>query len=508
MVTKIEVPPHDEHNQKLVDNVHPPSWVNPKPEGKYNLVAIGAGSAGLVSSIVAANLGGKVALIERHLMGGDCLNYGCVPSKALIRAARAAAEVRDAHEYGVNVPDGVTVDFHKVMIRMRELRARIAPHDSAERFRDLGVDVFLGQGTFTGPNTIQVGDQTLHFKKAVIATGARAFALPIPGLAEAGFLTNETIFSLTELPKRLAVIGSGPIGCEMAQSFARFGSQVHLLEREGQILTREDQDAAQVVQKAMVKDGIDLIFDSKIDRVDTDGDDKVVHFTQDGAARSVRVDAILVGVGRVPNVDGLGLDAAGVKYSERHGVDVDDNLRTSNPNIFAAGDICLKYKFTHTAGETAGIVIQNALFPGPKAKVSALTVPWCTYTDPEIAHVGMYEKDAADKGIEIDTFEFPLHENDRSILESDDEGFVKVHVKKGTDKIVGGTIVAKHAGEMISELSLAIVSGTGLGGIAKTIHPYPTQAEAIRSAANAWRKTTLTPFKAKIVSKLLAWARR
>ena len=298
------IDPWDEHNQKTIANVHPNDWVNPEPRGRYNLVVLGAGTAGLVSAIGSAGLGAKVALIEKDLLGGDCLNVGCVPSKALIRASRAAADVRAAGAYGVNVPDGVTVDFPKVMERMRRLRARISNNDSAHRFQSKGVDVFIGKGTFTGPDRIEVDGETLRFSKAVIATGARAAAPPIPGLKEAGYLTNETVFSLTELPQRLIVIGAGPIGCELSQAFARFGSEVHLLEAVDQILIREDKDAAQRVEKALVHDGVKIITACNVKTVSKRGDDKVVELECGGECREVVVDEILVGVGRAPNVEG------------------------------------------------------------------------------------------------------------------------------------------------------------------------------------------------------------
>ncbi len=498
--------PEDEHNRRLIENVHPPDWTNPTPSGRYNMVVIGAGTAGLVAAVGAAGLGAKVALIERHMMGGDCLNVGCVPSKSLISAARRAAQVRDAADFGVHVPDGVRVDFGAVMERMRKLRADISPNDSAARFRDLGVDIYLGGGRFTGPGTIEVGGQTLQYKKAVIATGARAVVLPIPGLAEADPLTNETLFSLTELPKRLAVIGSGPIGCEMAQSFARFGSQVTLIELDPHILMREDEAAAAVVQKAFEKDGIEMLFEAKTTSVEVEGDDKVLHYEIDGKPQTLRVDEILVGVGRAPNVDGLGLESVGVEFDERKGVTVDDTLRTTNSDIFAAGDICSQYKFTHTADFLARIVIQNALFKGRK-KTSALTVPWSTYTEPEIAHVGMYEKDAREAGIDVDTYVQEFADVDRAILEGDTEGFVKIHVKKGSDEIVGATIVGPHAGDMISELTTAMVGKVGLGTLASVIHPYPTMAEAIRKAGDQYNRTRLTPFVKGLFEKWLSWTR-
>ena len=503
------IEPWDEHNQQTVANLHPHDWVNPEPAGRYNLVVLGAGTAGLVSAIGAAGLGAKVALIEKDLMGGDCLNVGCVPSKALIRASRAAADVRAAPAYGVTVPDGVAVDFPQVMARMRRLRARISNNDSAHRFQREGVDVFIGKGTFTGPDRIEVDSKTLRFSKAVIATGARAAAPPIPGLTDAGYLTNETVFSLTELPMRLIVIGAGPIGCELAQAFARFGSEVHLLEAADQILIREDQDAAECVEKALVRDGVKIITGCQVKAVSRRGDEKVVELECGGERQEVAVDEILVGVGRAPNVEDCGLEAAGVAFDPRTGVVIDDTLLTSNPRILAAGDCCFRYKFTHTADALARIVIQNALFGFPfmKKKASALTIPWCTYTDPEIAHVGMYEKDAKAKGIPVTTFVQELADVDRAILDGEEEGFIKLHVKTGSDSILGATLVARHAGETLSELTLAITAGIGLGTIAGTIHPYPTQAECVKRAADAFNRTRLTPTVKWLFARWLAWNR-
>lgn len=500
------VTPGDEHNQRLLSNVHPPDWANPTPAGRYNLVVIGAGTAGLVTAAGAAGLGARVALVEKHLMGGDCLNVGCVPSKALLRAARAYAAVRDARAFGVEVGDGVRVDFPAVMERMRRLRALISPNDSVQRFRELGVDVFLGKGQFTGRDAVQVGDDTLRFKKAVIATGARAAAPPIPGLSEVDYLTNETIFSLTELPPRLAVIGAGPIGCEMSQAFARFGSRVSLLEAQSHILSREDADAARLVQESLGRDGVELLTESKIVEVRQQGDEKVVVYERSGERHEAAVDQILVGVGRAPNVEGLNLEAVGVDYDQRAGVTVDDHLRTTNPRIFAAGDICFPYKFTHTADFQARIVIQNALFFG-RAKASALTIPWCTYTEPEVAHVGLYAEQAIKQGMLIDTFTQSFADVDRAILDGEPEGFVRIHVRRGTDKIVGATIVGAHAGDMISEISLAIVGGLGLKTIAGTIHPYPTQAEAIRKVGDQYNRTRLTPRVKKLFATFMAWTR-
>ncbi len=501
--------PQDEHNQVLGSNTHPPDWTNPTPADRYNLVVIGAGTAGLVTAAGAAGLGAKVALIERHYLGGDCLNVGCVPSKCIIRSSRAAAELRDAHRFGIGRPDDVQVDFAAVMERMRRIRSHISHHDSVQRFTELGVDVFLGNARFTGPETVEVDGQPLHFRKAVIASGARAVAPhpPIEGIEEAGYLTNETVFSLTRRPERLAVIGAGPIGCELAQTFQRLGCQVLLFHNGDHILNREDADAAAIVQRQFLREGIQLVLDSSLPRVTTDNGRKVIHFEAGGNVDSAAVDEILVGAGRAPNVDSLNLQGVGVEFHPFRGVVVNDYLQTTNPRIFAGGDVCMDWKFTHAADAAARIIIQNALFYKSR-KLSSLIMPWATYTDPEIAHVGMYERDAEARGVAIDTYTREFREVDRALADGEEEGFVKIHVRKGTDKIVGGTIVARHAGEMISEITLAMAGKVGLGTIANVIHPYPTQAEAIKQTGDAFNRTRLTPWVKRIFQRWLAWSRR
>jgi pyruvate/2-oxoglutarate dehydrogenase complex dihydrolipoamide dehydrogenase (E3) component len=507
MAEKAMIYPDDIHNRRLAANVHPPDWVNPEPRGRYNLVVIGAGTAGLVAAAGAAGLGAKVAIIERHLMGGDCLNVGCVPSKGLIRASRAIFDARNGEEFGVRQGERIEFDFGTAMERMRRLRADISHHDSARRFRDeLGVDVFIGEGSFSGPDSVEVEGKRLYFKSCAICTGARAGAPPIPGITEAGYLTNETVFSLTSLPPRLAVIGGGPIGCELAQAFARFGSRVTIIEYMGHLLAREDADAAQVVQRSMVRDGIGLCLKAKIAGVSRRGDEKVISVEHDGAMREIAVDEILVGIGRAPNIEGLNLEAAGVAYDPKQGVRVDEYLRTTNPRIYAAGDICSPYKFTHSADAQARIVIANALFMG-RQKTSDLVIPWCTYTDPEIAHVGMYERDALEKGIGVTTLTVPLSDVDRAVVDGETEGFARVHLKRGTDRIIGATIVARHAGEMINEFTLAMTSGRGMPAIGRAIHPYPTQAEVVKRLADAYNRTRLTPLVKKVLKAWLSWRR-
>ena len=486
------------HNQALLRQVQPSDWVNPEPAERYHLVVVGAGTAGLVSAAGAAGLGAKVALVERRLLGGDCLNYGCVPSKAIIRPARAWHGARRVAEDFSGPEVAGKGDFYAVMERMRRLRAEISRHASAQRFDGLGIDVFIGNGRFVASDAVEVDGKRLRFRRAIIATGARPFIPPIPGCDKGCYLTNETIFNLTELPTRLGVIGAGPIGCELSQSFARFGSRVTLFDMAPHVLVREDADAAEIVQQSMLRDSIDLELGVKVLRVDNTPAGKVIHFEKEGQTRETTVDKLLVAVGRTPNADGIGLEAAGVEFNKQ-GVVVNDRLQTSNKKIFAVGDVASAYKFTHTADALARIAIQNSLFFF-RAKASDLVVPWCTYTSPEIAHVGMYEKDAREKGFEVDQLTIPLTDVDRAVLDGADEGFLRLYIQKGKDRILGATLVAEHAGDILGELSLAVTAGVGLNAIAGVIHAYPTQAEVIKKAADTWRRGKLTPLAKRVFS--------
>jgi len=492
-------------DRELAASVAPADWHPPKPSGRYNLVVLGAGPAGLVCAVGAAGLGAKVALIEKHRLGGDCLNYGCVPSKALLRCSKAIGELRRAAEFGVNINGALEVDFPAVMERMRRLRASIGHHDSAERFQKLGVDVFFGEPRFTGPDMVAVGEQTLNFARAVVATGARASLPPIPGLAEIGALTNETVFNLTELPRRLIVIGAGPIGCELAQSFQRFGSQVQLVDIVPGVLPRDDPEAAAVVRRALEADGLQLHLGVKPTRAERDGNERHLLIEANGQTVTLTGDAILVAAGRQPNTENLGLDAAGIRYGKT-GVEVNDYLQTSNPNIYAAGDISSPFKFTHAADALARIVIRNALFFG-RAKASQLVIPWATYTDPEVAQVGLTAREAQEKGIEVQTFKVSLGDVDRGVLDGDTAGFATVHVRKGKDEIIGATLVAAHAGDLIAEMALAMTKGLGLSALAGTIHSYPTQTEVWKKLGDAYMRTKLTGFTSGALKKLLQWRR-
>jgi pyruvate/2-oxoglutarate dehydrogenase complex dihydrolipoamide dehydrogenase (E3) component len=504
--SSIRIEPDDEHNRKLVGYVHPSDWKNPTPSGPYDLVAIGAGTGGLITSLLASTLGARVALVERHLMGGDCLNVGCVPSKAVIRAGEVAHEARAASALGLQLPDQ-TLDFGAAMERMRSIRARIAREDSAERYtREFGVDVYFGSARFTSPRALEVDGVTLEFRRAVIATGARASAPPIPGLADAGYFDNESIFTLTERPRRLAVLGGGPIGCELAQAFRRLGCEVSIYESMAQVLSREDADAARIVQASLEREGVELVLGCKVERVERRGSERWLHISDPKRGeRQVAADAILVSVGRAPNIEDLGLERAGVEH-DRNGVRVDDFLRTTQKRIFAVGDVCMQWKFTHAADAAAKIAVQNALFalgPFGRRRVSQLVMPWCTYTDPEIAHVGLYERDAREQGIEIDTYQVPIERANRAVTDGQEEGLVKIHVRKGTDRIVGATLVARHAGELITQLTLAIARQVGLSAFTQLIYPYPTQGEAIKAAAGLHARTRLTPTSRRVLGLLL-----
>jgi pyruvate/2-oxoglutarate dehydrogenase complex dihydrolipoamide dehydrogenase (E3) component len=491
----------DAHDERRLSLVHPPEWVDPVAKDKYDLVVLGAGTGGLVCAAGAAGLGARVALVEENLMGGDCLNVGCVPSKALIAAARSWHTVRSAEAFGGPAAAG-DGDFEAAMTRMRRLRADLSPIDSAGRFTQLGVDVFLGRGRFTAPDQLEVNGQRLRFRRAVVATGARPTAPPIPGLADVEYLTNETVFSLTSLPQWLVVLGAGPIGCELAQAFARLGSTVTLLDQAPRVLPREDPDAAAVLARALVADGVRLELGVAIERIErveeSDG------FVRVGGGRGndrieIVGDTLLVATGRAPNVDGLGLESAGVAF-ERSGITVNDRLRTTNRRIFAVGDVCSPHQFTHAADFQARLVLANALFFG-RGRESRLVYPRCTYTSPEVAHVGLTPEEAAERGLEVQTITIPFRDVDRAVLEGEEEGFLRVHLKKGSDRILGVTIVDGAAGELISEAAAAITNSLGLSKLGRTIHPYPTRAEAYRKAADVWRRGRLTPG----VRRLMDW---
>jgi pyruvate/2-oxoglutarate dehydrogenase complex dihydrolipoamide dehydrogenase (E3) component len=480
----------DDANHALESLVRPPGWRNPQSQGTYDLVVIGGGTAGLVSAVGAAGLGARVALVERGRLGGDCLNTGCVPSKAILRTARAIGELHRAERLGFHVT-GVDIDFQAVMRRMRQRRAGLAVNDSAQRLTRLGIQVFFGDAAFASAREIAVGSQTLRFMRAVIATGSRPAVPPIDGLSNTPYLTNETVFDLTERPDRLLVVGGGAIGCELSQAFARLGSRVTVFDQARRVLMNDDPDASILVQRALASDGVQFELGTIITRVSRPDDTPIVHFRRspDGSQEQLAGDRLLVATGRATNVEGLDLARAGI-HAGTHGVVVDDRLRTSNRRVYAAGDVCSRFQFTHVADASARIVIQNALFFGRRT-ASALTIPWCTYTDPEVAHVGLSAEDAEQRRPEVQTISVPLSDVDRAVLDEEEQGFVRVHHSRG--RLLGCTIVATHAGEMIGQVSDAIARGATLNDFAATIYAYPTQVEALRKAGDAYRRTRLTP---------------
>jgi len=496
------IEPLDKANQRLIDAVHPPSWINPQPRKIYDLVVIGGGTAGLVSAIGAAGLGARVALVERGLLGGDCLNVGCVPSKALLRSARAIGEAHRAATLGIRV-GAAEAEFGVVMQRMRERRADISPHDSAERLRQAGVDVFFGLGRFSSDRTVSVDGQILRFNRAVIATGGRPTAPPIAGLDQIGYLTNENVFWLTDLPRRLLIIGAGPIGCELAQAFARFGAAVTVFDQASRVLPNEDPDAAAIVHRRLTEDGITFHLDVRLIEAAENADGVRLRYEHTSESTDAVGDRILVAAGRAPNIDTIGVDAAGVRVSKQ-GVIVNDRLQTSNPRVYAAGDVCSRFKFTHAADAMARVVIQNALFFGHR-RASALVIPWCTFTDPEVAHVGSYEAEARDQGRRVETITIPASEVDRAIVDDERNGFVRVHHERG--RLLGCTIVAAHAGEMIGEAAYALTHHGTLSDLSSTIHPYPTHIEALRMAGDAYRRSRLTPRVRRWLERYFRWTR-
>lgn len=489
-------------DEALVAAVHPAHWLTPTPPACYDLVVIGGGTAGLVAAAGAAGLGARVALVERHLLGGDCLNVGCVPSKALLHAARVVQGARAGAAYGLRAADALP-DFGAVMTTLRARRAHLARHDAAARFRDLGVDVFLGAARFAGTDRVEVAGTTLRFARAVIATGARAAAPLVPGLADAGYLTHETVFGLVDRPRRLIVIGAGPIGCELAQAFCRLGSEVTVLARDPGLLPKEDRDAAAIVERRLAAEGVRFELGVELVGALRRGADKVVVYRRGDQTHEVAADELLVAVGRAANIEGLDLEAARVEF-DRKGVTVDDRLRTSNRRIFAAGDVCSPYQFTHAADAMARLVLRNALFFG-RARASALVIPWATCTSPEVAHVGVSAAAAAARG--LTTHAVALADVDRAFLEDDTEGFVRIHAdRKG--RIHGATIVAANAGDLIGEVALAMTHGLGLGALSSTIHPYPTRAEALRKLGDAYQRTRLTPRVKRWLARIIRWRRR
>lgn len=533
-----QVWPLDEYNTNLLNNVHPPSWKDPNAHNKdgsytYDMVVIGGGTGGLITAAGSAGVGARVAMIEAHMLGGDCLNVGCVPSKAIIHSAKLVHTLRGdmdhLEEAGISVdPGAVKVDFEKVMERIRKLRSGISNHDSAERYsQDLGVQIFLGRAKFSSPTTVEVNGKTLTFKRAVVATGGYPALLPIAGLKELHdkataweptsaprplVMTNETVFNMTKQPKNMLVIGAGVIGLELAQAMQRLGTTVTVLGRSGRVLPKEDEDLAQVVKDQMIKDGVNFRLDvseyKKVELTGTvrdNGYPEMILIVQEKGNNELTefiFDALLVAAGRRPNVAGIDLEAAKIDYDVKKGLLVNDNLQTTNPRVFGVGDCCSEFKFTHAADFMARAVIRNALFLG-KEKTSELLIPYATFTSPEIASVGLYESDLKAKGIEFRIYEKHFKDNDRAKLDSKTAGMVRFRVDAKSDKILGASIVGEGAGNMISEVTLAMQSGTGLGALAAVIHPYPTTAESIRQAGDLYNKARLTTTVKKLLRGII-----
>jgi pyruvate/2-oxoglutarate dehydrogenase complex dihydrolipoamide dehydrogenase (E3) component len=499
-----------------------------KGEGTYNVVVIGAGTAGLVTAAGTAGLGGRVALIERNKMGGDCLNFGCVPSKALISSARLIQQIRESEKWGLNRQEPQFA-FEKIFERMRARRAKIAPNDSQERFESLGVDVFRGEVHFVSPNEIEVfaspspqsspsgrggcaapGEgQRVRAKNFVIATGSRATIPKIDGIDSVPFFTNESIFDeLRTAPKSIIILGGGPIGCELAQMFGRLGVKVTVVQRNAQLLPREDRDVADFLERFLISEGVRVIKKAEARSVTKNSDGTIalqLLDPQSSAQSETRLvaDTLLVAIGRTPNFRKLDLKVAGVEAGDQ-GIHVNAFLQTSQPHIYAVGDVIGPFQFTHMADAQARVVVRNILMPFQflRQRMDYSVVPWSTYTDPEVAHVGLSEGDAQNKGTAYDLFRIELADVDRAVVESEDLGFAKILTAKGSDKILGATIVGPHAGDLLHEFVLAMKAGIGLGTIGSTIHAYPTLAELARKAGDKYNKTRLTPNAKKIFSWL------
>ena len=472
--------------------VRPEDWQNPAPKGLYDLAIVGAGPAGVAAAECAARLGFSVALIERNRMGGNSLNVGTVPSKTVIRTAHVYSSARRADEFCAPLLNQPAVAFAAVMERMRGIRTRIADYQSVRKLATMGVDVFFDDARFGGANTLLAGETQLLFKKALIATGARPRETKIPGLDRTGYRTSTTIFEMTALPKRLAVIGGGPLGCEMAQAFCRLGSHVTIVQNDPKFLPREERDAAEILSRSMARDGVEIRLNTTVVGARCEQGGKILETINNDVASDIEADEILLSIGRVANVQGLALDIAGVSFDEDQGIEVDDFLRTANMNVYAAGDACMALKFTNAAQASARIAVQNALTPTQRRQ-SGLTIPWCTYCDPEIAHIGLHVSEAREQSIPIKSFTVMMQDVDRAIVDGQDTGFVKIHIQEGTDKILGATIVASRASEMINEIAVIMSAGIGMNALAQIVHTYPAQSGAIMLAARAYTANEVPP---------------
>jgi pyruvate/2-oxoglutarate dehydrogenase complex dihydrolipoamide dehydrogenase (E3) component len=475
-------PPEEE---TYLRRVRPDGWANPKPREIYDLVVIGAGPGGIAAAELAARLGRSVALIERNRLGGNSLNAGSIPSKAIVSAARIFANVADAEEYGIPVPQEPTPDFAKILERMRRIRARIAAYHSADKLTQQGIDIFFGAARFESGETISVGEASLRFSKALVTTGARPKPSDIPGLDSIGYCTSASIFDRTELPKRIAVIGGGPLGCEMAQALRRLGAQVTIIQNDPKFLPREERDAAEILSRAMARDGVEIRLNTTVTGARIDNGVKILETVNNAVEADIETDLVLLSIGRVPNVEGIGLEKAGVVFDGKRGIATDDLFQTANPHIYAAGDVCMELKFTNAAQASARMAVRNALIDGQE-RHSNLLIPWCTYCDPEIAHIGMHVRDARAQSIPVKSFTILMHDVDRAITDGQSTGFVKIHIRDGSDEILGATIVATRASELINEMAVVMNAGVGMTALARMAHTYPAQSEGIMLAARAY----------------------
>jgi pyruvate/2-oxoglutarate dehydrogenase complex dihydrolipoamide dehydrogenase (E3) component len=480
--------PVDSDNQTLLANEHPVNWVNPHPKKIYDLIVLGAGPCGLISAMMGASEGKTVALIERDLIGGECFNIGCIPSKAIIRTSRLFADMQNAEKFGGNVPDTMAVDFAKIMSRMRRIRAQISGHLSVEQLQRKGIDIFFGHARFNGKRSIALDNLELRFKKAIIATGSEPYIPPIPGLVEAGFLTDKNIFNLSSRPESLLVIGGGALGCELAQAFGRFGTKVTIVQQDPMFLNNIERDSAQILSGILADENIAIYLNSEVKKISVDGSKKIIDILTTDTKTTITVTDIAVGVGQVPNTADLGLEMAHVAVSDQGGIIVDDYLRTSNSRIYAVGNICADQKFTHIPDALARTAINNGLLHKHE-KIDITAIPWCIYTDPEIAHIGMQVREARERRIPVKTFTILMHQVDRAIADSEDAGFLKIHVRDGSDEILGATLVSRHAGDMLNIIALAMKAKIGLGALGAINYPYPTQGDAIKMAASAYLAT-------------------
>jgi dihydrolipoamide dehydrogenase len=476
-----------------------------------NIVVIGGGSAGLITGLIAAAVKAKVALVEKHNMGGDCLNTGCVPSKALIKTARLLHQAKHAKTYGI---ESLTPQFHfsQAMERVQEVIAQIAPHDSVERFTSLGVECLQGNARIVSPWEVEVtgpsGVRKLTAKSIVIAAGARPLVPPITGIQESGYLTSDTLWNLRELPKRLLVLGGGPIGCELAQAFARFGSAVTQVEMAPRLMLREDADVSSIVEERFRSEGIQVLTSHKALAFESNGTEKVLVCEHAGSTKRLAYDVVLLALGRSANVAGYGLEDLQVGLTKGKTVEVNEFLQTNYPNIYAAGDVAGPYQFTHTASHMAWYAAVNSLFGVFKRfAVDYSVIPWATFTDPEVARVGLNEQEAKAKGIAYEVVKYGLDDLDRAIADSAAHGFVKVLTVPGKDKILGVTIVGEHAGDLIAEYVMAMKHGLGMNKLLGTIHIYPTLTEANKMAAGMWKKAHAPQNVLRWVEKFHAWAR-